>query len=77
MDACSPIVPLIVGAEAAAVSASAALLARGLHVPAIRPPTVPVGTSRYNPTALVVLELELQTLARSENSDSEPSELIC
>lgn len=43
---CSPIVPLIVGPEQAAVDASAALLQRGLHVPAIRPPTVPRGTSR-------------------------------
>eukprot|EP00891_Asterochloris_glomerata_P000075 jgi/Astpho2/75/e_gw1.00004.15.1_t len=42
----SPIVPLIVGDEAAAVAASAQLLRCGYHVPAIRPPTVPVGTSR-------------------------------
>lgn len=46
VDACSPIVPLIVGSEAAAVSASAALLERGFYVPAIRPPTVAPGTSR-------------------------------
>lgn len=42
----SPIVPVVVGDEAAAVAASDALLARGLFVPAIRPPTVPAGTSR-------------------------------
>ncbi|PSC69499.1 8-amino-7-oxononanoate synthase isoform A [Micractinium conductrix] len=42
----SPIVPLIIGPEAAAVGASMALLQRGFHVPAIRPPTVPPGTSR-------------------------------
>lgn len=42
----SPIVPLIIGPEQAAVEASMALLQRGLHVPAIRPPTVPRGTSR-------------------------------
>ncbi len=46
VEARSPIVPLVVGSEAAAVAASARLLARGLHVPAIRPPTVPTGTSR-------------------------------
>ena len=46
VDARSPVVPLLVGSEAAAVAASARLLARGLHVPAIRPPTVPSGTSR-------------------------------
>ena len=42
----SPIVPVVVGEEAAAVAASAALLARGILVPAIRPPTVPDGTCR-------------------------------
>ncbi|KAK9827396.1 hypothetical protein WJX81_006330 [Elliptochloris bilobata] len=44
--AASPIVPLVIGGEAAALAASAALLARGFHVPAIRPPTVAAGTSR-------------------------------
>jgi len=42
----SPIVPLIIGPEQAAVDASMELLQRGFHVPAIRPPTVPRGTSR-------------------------------
>jgi 8-amino-7-oxononanoate synthase len=42
----SPIVPVVVGDEATAVAAAAALLERGLHIPAIRPPTVPAGTSR-------------------------------
>ena len=42
----SPIVPIVLGPEAAAVGASMALLRRGFHVPAIRPPTVPRGTSR-------------------------------
>jgi 8-amino-7-oxononanoate synthase len=42
----SPIVPLILGAEAAAVSASRELLARGLFVPAIRYPTVARGAAR-------------------------------
>lgn len=42
----SPIVPVVIGDEAAAVAASAALLAQGLFVPAIRPPTVAPGTSR-------------------------------
>jgi 8-amino-7-oxononanoate synthase len=42
----SPIVPVIVGDERAAVAASAALFDRGLLVPAIRPPTVPPGSSR-------------------------------
>ncbi len=42
----SPIVPVVVGDERAALRASAALRERGLLVPAIRPPTVAVGTSR-------------------------------
>jgi 8-amino-7-oxononanoate synthase len=42
----SPIVPIVLGEEARALAVSAALLARGLLVPAIRPPTVPPGGSR-------------------------------
>lgn len=42
----SPIVPLVLGGEREALAASGLLLDRGLHVPAIRPPTVPRGTSR-------------------------------
>ncbi len=42
----SPIVPVILGDERTALDASAALAARGLIVPAIRPPTVAAGTSR-------------------------------
>jgi 7-keto-8-aminopelargonate synthetase-like enzyme len=42
----SPIVPIVLGEEARAVAVSEALLARGLLVPAIRPPTVAPGSSR-------------------------------
>ncbi len=42
----SPILPVVIGDERDAVEAAAALLERGLLVPAIRPPTVPRGTSR-------------------------------
>ncbi len=42
----SPIVPMIVGAEVAALGASAALEDAGFLVAPIRPPTVPAGTSR-------------------------------
>ncbi len=42
----SPIQPVIVGASTAAVELSESLFARGIWVPAIRPPTVPKGTAR-------------------------------
>ncbi len=42
----TPIQPVLIGEEAAAVAASSALFEQGFWVPAIRPPTVPVGTSR-------------------------------
>jgi 8-amino-7-oxononanoate synthase len=42
----SPIVPVVIGDEGAAVAAAAALLERGVLVPAIRPPTVAPGSSR-------------------------------
>jgi 8-amino-7-oxononanoate synthase len=46
----SPIISVIVGEEAPAVAASGELLSHGLWVPAIRPPTVPPGTSRLRVT---------------------------
>jgi 8-amino-7-oxononanoate synthase len=42
----SPIIPIVLGDEARALDASAALREQGLLVPAIRPPTVAPGTSR-------------------------------
>jgi 8-amino-7-oxononanoate synthase len=42
----SAIVPIVLGEDSAALSAAAQLRERGIHVPAIRPPTVPKGTSR-------------------------------
>ncbi len=46
----SPIVPVVLGSEQRALDASAALLAKGMWVPAIRPPTVPEGSSRLRVT---------------------------
>ncbi len=46
----TPIQPVLIGDEASAVAASHALFELGFWVPAIRPPTVPVGTSRLRCT---------------------------
>jgi 8-amino-7-oxononanoate synthase len=45
-----PILPIVLGSEARALAAAAALRARGFFVPAIRPPTVPPGSSRLRVT---------------------------
>ena len=46
----SPIVPIIIGDKSAALQASDFLRQRGIDVTAIRPPTVPEGTSRLRIT---------------------------
>jgi 8-amino-7-oxononanoate synthase len=46
MPSDTPIQPLLVGSNEDAVKLSAGLFARGIWVPAIRPPTVPQGTAR-------------------------------
>jgi 8-amino-7-oxononanoate synthase len=49
-DTASAIVPVIIGENEAALSASAELLERGFLVPAIRYPTVPKGSARLRVT---------------------------
>ena len=46
----SPILPFVIGSEDAALAASDELARQGVLVPAIRPPTVPEGTSRLRVT---------------------------
>ena len=46
----SPIVPVLLGSERDAVAAAARLAGEGFLVPAIRPPSVPAGTSRLRVT---------------------------
>ena len=50
MDSCSAIQPLLVGAAGRAVTLSRLLRDRGYLIGAIRPPTVPAGTSRLRIT---------------------------
>lgn len=50
MDSDTPIQPLLIGSDADALKMAAALADNGLFVPAIRPPTVPEGTSRLRIT---------------------------
>jgi glycine C-acetyltransferase/8-amino-7-oxononanoate synthase len=46
LDSRAPIIPLLIGNAEAALRLSEALLSHGIYAPAIRPPTVPAGTSR-------------------------------
>jgi 7-keto-8-aminopelargonate synthetase-like enzyme len=52
----SPIIPVIIGDEAATVEASRRLYERGIFVPAIRFPTVPKGTARLRVTVTAAHE---------------------
>jgi 7-keto-8-aminopelargonate synthetase-like enzyme len=62
----SPILPIVVGQERAALEASAALLRQGIFVPAIRPPTVPPGRSCLRVTLSAAhTEDEVQLLAQA------------
>jgi 7-keto-8-aminopelargonate synthetase-like enzyme len=46
----SPILPVLIGDAATALAFAEQLLARGVYAPAVRPPTVPQGTSRIRVT---------------------------
>jgi 8-amino-7-oxononanoate synthase len=60
----TPIVPLILGSDRAALAVSRALLSEGLFVQAIRPPTVPEGTARLRITLSAThTESEIAALA--------------
>jgi 8-amino-7-oxononanoate synthase len=59
IDDASPIVPVVLGGEGRAVEIARRLEEQRIHAPAIRPPTVPEGTSR--------LRLSLRADHRSED----------
>jgi 8-amino-7-oxononanoate synthase len=62
----SPIVPFVLGDETRTLAAAAALLQQGMLVPAIRPPTVPPGTSRLRVTVSAAhTEAQVDVLARA------------
>jgi len=77
----TPILPVVLGDEAVALSAEAELLEHGLLVPAIRPPTVPPGTSRlrvalsaaHDDIQLDRLVAALGTLAAGEPAGDHPA----
>jgi adenosylmethionine---8-amino-7-oxononanoate aminotransferase len=77
----TPIVPVILGDEAVAVRVADELLERGLLVPAIRPPTVPPGTSRlrvalsaaHDDAQLDRLSAALRSLAKLEPGGDRPA----
>jgi 8-amino-7-oxononanoate synthase len=66
----SPIVPVVLGSERAALDASAALLEAGLWVPAIRPPTVPAGTSRLRVTLSAAHDAAILGAASGEEPET-------
>lgn len=66
MPSASPIQPLLIGDSAAALEVMDGLRARGLWVPAIRPPTVPQGTARLRiALSAAHSEADIQALARA------------
>jgi len=78
LDSPTPVQALILGDAEQAVTASAALRARGILVPAIRPPTVPIGSARLRVTfcaqhSVQQVERLLEALAALPHKLSEPA----
>ncbi len=70
----TPIQPLVVGANADALALAAALWQRGFWMPAIRPPTVPVGTARLRITLSAAHALRRRRCAgRRAGASSRPA----
>jgi 7-keto-8-aminopelargonate synthetase-like enzyme len=52
MESKGPIIPIVVGEDKKAVEMQQMLMEKGLFIQAIRPPTVPEGTSRLRLTVV-------------------------
>ncbi len=81
MDSASPIIPLLIGDADAALRLSDSLLAHGIYAPAIRPPTVPAGTSRLRMSVTAghtpeQIDYVLETLAKVIASDGRLKERL-
>ncbi len=62
----APIIPVVMGGAEKAVRLSSALFEAGFYCPAIRPPTVPAGTSRLRLTVSALhAEEDMEGLARA------------
>jgi 8-amino-7-oxononanoate synthase len=69
----TPIIPILIGDSRAAVLFAERLLENGIFAPAIRPPTVPKGTSRIRTTVMAThsrddLDEALETLGKTARS---------
>ena len=79
-ESSTPIQPLVLGSEAAALDASRRLAERGYRVTAIRPPTVPAGTARlritlsaaHSPSQLEGLLAALDEITHAHRADEPP-----
>jgi glycine C-acetyltransferase/8-amino-7-oxononanoate synthase len=81
LDSRSPIIPLLVGDADTALSLSGQLLAHGVYAPAIRPPTVPAGTSRIRMSVTAghrpeQIDRVLEVLEKIVASDGRLGELL-
>lgn len=65
----TPIIPLMVGDSETAVRFSKLLFNKGIYIPAIRPPTVPDGTSR--------LRISIMATHSYEDLEFALQELVC
>lgn len=74
LDSASPIIPLMIGDANAALQLSDHLLEHAIYAPAIRPPTVPDGTSRIRLSVTAghtpeQIDYVLEVLAKVRDSD--------